>query len=138
MSALGPQPLGPRPLKLLSAIFDFLPVCVVKCSLQHYLSTILSSLFPNIRTIIKRPTERTTSTTSGQTNTMSGQTSTANGQMGTTSGQTNTTSGQTSTMSGSTSTKSTKSGQASTTSDQSNCASTTSSKKVSAIKITLY
>ena len=64
------------------------------------LSTILSPLFTNIRIVIKRPTDRTMCTTSGQTDTKGGQTSTTNGQMGTTSGQTNTTSGQTSTMNG--------------------------------------
>ena len=42
---------------------------------------------------IKRPTDSTTSTTSGQTNTTSGQTSTTNGQTSTTNGQTSTTSG---------------------------------------------
>ena len=69
----------------------------------------LSSLFTNIRTDIKRQTDSTTSTTSGQTDITSGQFSTTNGQMGTTSGQTNTTSRQTSTMStkGTKSTKST-------------------------------
>ena len=93
-SALGPS--APRPLKFSSAVFDFLPVCVVKCSC----TTILSSLFTNIRIVVKRPTDSTVSTTSRQTNTTSDQTSTANGQMGTTSGQTNTTSRQTSTING--------------------------------------
>ena len=97
MSALGPR--VPGPIKFLSTVFDFLPVCVVKCPCAA-LSTVLSSLFTNIRADIKRPIDNTTNTTSGQTDITSGQMSTTNGQMGTTSGQTNTTSGQTSTMSG--------------------------------------
>ena len=44
------------------------------------------------RSVIKRPADSTTSTTSGQTEIMSGQTSTTSGQ---TNGQTNITSGQT-------------------------------------------
>ena len=42
--------------------------------------------------VIKRPTDSTRSTTSGQTSTKSGQTSTTSGQTSTTSGQTSTTS----------------------------------------------
>ena len=49
--------------------------------------------------VIKRPTDSTTSTTSGQTDTTSGQTDTTSGQTSTTSGQTSTTSGKTSTTS---------------------------------------
>ena len=41
-----------------------------------------------LRSVIKRPTDSTTSTTSGQTDTTSGQTSTTNGQASTTSEQT--------------------------------------------------
>ena len=59
------------------------------------------------RSVIKRPTDSTTSTTGGQTATTSGQASTTSGQTDTTSGQTSTTSGQTSTTSGQTSTTST-------------------------------
>ena len=44
--------------------------------------------------VIKRPTDSTTSTTSGQTDTTSGQTSTGSGQTSTSSGQTSTTSGR--------------------------------------------
>ena len=95
---IGPRP--PSPIKFLNAVFDFLPVCVVKCSCAALFKHILTSLFTNTRTDIKRPTDSTTSTTGGQTDITSGQMSTTNGQMGTTSGQTNTTSGQTSTMSG--------------------------------------
>ena len=53
-----------------------------------------------LESVIKRPTDSTTSTARGQTETTSRQTSTSNRQMGTTSGQTSTTSGQTSTTSG--------------------------------------
>ena len=70
--------------------------------------------------VIKRLTDSTTSTTSGQTNTTSGQTSTTSGQTSTTSGQTSTTSGQTSTTSEQ---MSTTSGQTSTTSGQTNTTS---------------
>ena len=48
-----------------------------------------------LRSVIKRPTDSTTSTTSGQTDTTSGQTSTTNGQTSTTNGQASTTSEQT-------------------------------------------
>ena len=44
------------------------------------------------RSVIKRPTDSTTGTTSGRTNTTSGETSTTNGQTSTTSGKTSTTS----------------------------------------------
>ena len=44
------------------------------------------------RSVIKRPTDSTTSTTNGQTDTTSGQTSTTSGQTNTTNGQTSTTS----------------------------------------------
>ena len=70
---LGPRP--PGPIKFVSAVFDFLPVCVVKCSGAAFLKYNFTDI-------------------------TSGQMSTTNGEMGTTSGQTNTTSGQTSTMSG--------------------------------------
>ena len=50
--------------------------------------------------VIKRPTDSTTGTMSGQTDTTSGQTSTTSGQTSTTNGQTSTTSGKTSTTSG--------------------------------------
>ena len=57
-----------------------------------------------LTSVIKKPKDSTTGTTSGQTDTTSGQTSTTNGQTSTTSGQTSTTSVQTSTTSGQTST----------------------------------
>ena len=41
------------------------------------------------RSVIKRPTDSTTGTTSGQTDTTSGQTNTTSGQTSTTNGQTN-------------------------------------------------
>ena len=51
------------------------------------------------RSVIKRPTDSTTGTTSGRTNTTSGLTSTTSGETSTTNGQTSTTSGKTSTTS---------------------------------------
>ena len=57
-----------------------------------------------VGSVIKRPTDSTTSTTSEQTDNTSGQTDTTSGQADTTSGQTSTTDGKASTMSGQTST----------------------------------
>ena len=68
------------------------------------LKALLNNLF--FLSVVKRPTDSTTSTTSGQTDTTSGQTSTTSGQTSTTSGQTGTTSGQTNSASGKTSTTS--------------------------------
>ena len=48
---------------------------------------------PNTWSVIKRPTDSTTSTASGEADTTSGQTDTTSGQTSTTSGQTNATSG---------------------------------------------
>ena len=60
-----------------------------------------------LRSVIKRPADSTTGTTSGQIDTTGGQTSTRSGQTSTTNGQTNgqasTTNGKTSTTSGETS-----------------------------------
>ena len=53
-----------------------------------------------IRSVIKGPTDSTTSTMSRQTDTTSGQTNTTSGQTNTMSGQTSATSGQTSITSG--------------------------------------
>ena len=82
-----------------------------------------SVLFRN-RSVIKRPTDSTTGTTSGQT-------STTNGQTSITSRQTDTTNGPTSCQT------STTSGQVSTISDQTSFASTTIDEAVSAIIITV-
>ena len=70
------------------------------------LSTLKNGTPKNLGSVIKRPTDSTTSTTSGQTDTMSGQTSTTSGQTNTSSGKTSTRSGKTSTSSGKTSTRS--------------------------------
>ena len=91
MLALIPQPVGP--IKFLSAAFDFLPVCVIKCSCAALVEHNCESLFTNIRISHQRPTCSTTSTTSGQTDTK-------NGQMGPRSGQASTMSGRASTISG--------------------------------------
>ena len=117
----------PAPIKFVSAVFYFLPVCVVKCSCAALVKYNFEYSIHKYLNRHQKTTDSTTSTSSGQIDITSGLMSTTNGQMGTTSGQTNTTSGQTSTMSGYTSNKSIKSGQASTTSD----------KTVSEIKITM-
>ena len=90
--------------------------------------------FRELWSVIKRPTDSTTSTKSGQTDITSGQTSTINGQ---TNGQTSTTSEKTSTARRQTSTTSTTGGQGSTTSDQTSYANTSSNKMGFAIIITL-
>ena len=83
----------------------------------------ISESIISVWSVIKRPTDSATGTTSEQADTKSGQTST--------------TSGETSTKSGPTSSTSTKSGQASAMSDQTSFASTTSDKKGSAVIIIL-
>ena len=59
-----------------------------------------------IRSVIKKPTDSTTGTKSGQTDTKSGQKSTTSGQTSTTGGKTSTASGETSTTGRKTSTTS--------------------------------
>ena len=71
----------------------------------HFYTTQKGSCLPSV---IKWPTDSTTSTTSGQKDTMIEQTSTASREMSTTSVQTSTTSVQTSTTSGQTSSTSRK------------------------------
>ena len=74
----------------------------IKCFIQILSMMLTEARVKNslwTRLVIKRPTDSTTSTTSGQTDTTSGQTSTTSGRTSTTSGQTSTTSGQTSTTS---------------------------------------
>ena len=46
-SYVGPRPLGS--IKVLIAVFDFLPVCVIKHSCTTLVSKIAGSLFTNIR-----------------------------------------------------------------------------------------
>ena len=72
----------------------FVEILLTACNYYQLQST--SRLIPK-RSVIKRLTDSTTSTTSGQTDTTSGQTSTTSGQTGTTNGETN---GQESTTSG--------------------------------------
>ena len=56
------------------------------------LSTLKNGTPKNLGSVIKRPTDSTTSTTSGQTSTTSGQTNTTCGKTSTSSGKTSTTS----------------------------------------------
>ena len=83
----------------------------------------LHLMLPTNRSVIKRPTDSTKSTTSGQTSTTSGKTSTMSGKTSTTSGKTSTSSGKTSTTSGKTSTTSEKANTKSTTRIQANTTS---------------
>ena len=87
--------------------------------------------------IIKRPTDSTTSTTSGQTDTTSGQTDTTSGQTSTTSGKTSTTSGKTSTASEKTSTESTTRSHTDTRNHQTSFVSTKSGVVSSTKRVTL-